>query len=907
MSRGTRPAPLAEFACRSVLRLYPRSLRAQFGDEMTDFLRTRHRDAARRGLVARLRFWRGVLFDAAQSIWVEHAPAWSRALWYGPAAMRDDVRAAVRVLRHSPGTTTAVVLLMALSLGTATTAFSVVNAVLLRALPFADPARLVMVWESRPDRQIDRNAVAGHEFPEWTTRTRAFAGMAAMAFPGPMTLTGAGEPAALKTVRVSANFTQVLGVVPALGRTFTAEEDTPGKGQVVLLSDHIWRERFGGDAAIAGRTITLDGKPIQVAGVMPATFAFPTVIANQTPDIWMPIAEPIYLYRGRHYLFVIARLQSGVTIEQAQADMSRVTHDLATELGDLNRGHEANVVSLQTDLVRTSRTSVLLVFGAAACLLLIGCANVAGLLVARGVARRRELALRLALGASTATLLRQLFIEALMLATAGGALGVLGVIVAARAWPALVPHEVLALDRLPVDTTVLVAALAASIATGLLFGVAPALQATRVSMVEAIGRGGRAPAGRESRRARRVLVTAQIALTLMLVFAAGLVTRTLVALARVDPGFRSDGVLAMDVELPPFAYSTAIRQRQFFDDATARVAALPGVTSVSTTNAIPLGGAYSGIAVDIEGRPAPSNEERAAHYRVVGAGYFKTMAVRLIEGREFLASDARLAVPLLRWFPQQPQPAGFSQPQPAPVAIVNASMARLFWPGESPLGRRFTALFSPRITVVGVVDDTRNDSLRDAPVPEFYLSSAQEPASSMTLLIRTGGQPLDLAASVRSALRSLDADVPLAPATSMDAIVGRTLGLSRFTSVLVGTFALIALVLLIAGVFGLVAFTTTERLPEIGVRLALGAERGSIFAMLLRDALALAVIGLTLGICGGFLLSRWMSGELYGASPLDPISVAVAIVVVTAAVLAATWLPARRAAGTNAWDVLRSS
>jgi len=589
--------------------LYPRALRAQFGDQMTELLRARHLRANDRGLLARLRFWRDTLIDAARAIWAEHKPAWSRPLRYGPATLRDDLSAASRVLRRSPAMTTAIVLLTAFSLGTATTAFSVVNAVLLRALPFGDPARLVMVWESRPDRHTDHNQVAGHEFPEWAKRTRAFTGMAAMAFPGPMTLTGAGEPVALTTVRVSANFTDVLGVAPSLGRTFVADDDIPGKGRVVLLSERLWRERFGSDPAIAGRTITLDGLPIQVAGVMPARFAFPTAITSRPPDIWMPIAEPIQLYRGRHYLTVVARLKNDVSIERAQADMSRIAHELTSEFGDLNRGHEASVVSLQPDLVRTSRTSVLLVFGASACLLLIGCANVAGLLAARGLSRRREISLRLALGASTTTVARQLIIEALMLAAAGGALGILGVSWAVRALPRIVPHDLLPLDRVPLDTTVLLVALAASIGTGLLFGVAPAMQARRVSTAEAIARGGRTQSGRESRRARRVLVTAQIGLTVLLVFAAGLLTRTLVALTRVDPGFRSAGVLSLDVELPPVKYARAIRQRQFFDEAATLTAALPGVASVATTNSIPLGGAISGIAVDIDGRPAAPNEE----------------------------------------------------------------------------------------------------------------------------------------------------------------------------------------------------------------------------------------------------------------------------------------------------------
>jgi putative ABC transport system permease protein len=896
---------------RGLLRLYPRPFCDQFGREMTAFFEARHAKAAAKGRRATWRFWLAVLADLARSVWRERLAASGVQSWRIGSLFRgltDDLRSAVRVLRRSPGVSSTIMLLLALTLGAATSVFSVVNAVLLRALPLGDPHRLVVLWESRPDRHIDRNMVAGHEFPEWASRSRSFQRMSAFYLPGTMTMTGAGDPLALGVVRVSAGFTDVLAVNPAIGRAFRDDEDRPGQGRVVLLSHRVWRERFDRDPAVLGRTLTLDGRPFEVVGVMPPTFTFPPGLAAAPPDLWMPIAEPIQLYRGRHYLSVVARLRDDVTIEQAQADMSRVAADLRAELGDLNRGHEVNVVALHADLVRNSRGSLLLVFGAVGALVLIGCANVAGLLVARGMARRREVSVRLALGASVPRVARQLFAESLMLSLAGGVLGAAGAFAISRLLPAVVPERVLRLESVPIDATVLIGALALSTVTGVLFGLAPARQVRDVSVANTLQRGGRTNAASVRPRLRRALVASQVGLTVVLVFAAAQMTRGLAALQRVDPGFRPHGVLAVDVNLPPNAYRRSASQRQFFQDAVARVGALPGVVSVTTANAVPLSGRYSGIAVAIEGRPArPANEEETtARYRVVGPAYFKTMGIPIVAGREFTDSDARIALPLMRWFPQQPQPEGIDRPQPAPVAVINNEMAKRYWPGENPIGRRFTALFSPPIEVVGIAADTRNDSLRESARPEFYLTDLQEPTLSSILLIRVDGEAAGLARSVREAIWNLDKNLPLGAMTTMDAVVRDTFSLSEFTSGLVGIFALAACLLMAAGVYGLIGFTTSARLPEFGVRLALGAERSAILGMVLREGLALAAAGATAGVAGALAFGRVLRQLAVDVEPTDPLTIAGVVAAIAAAVIAASWLPARRASRTDPLAVLRT-
>jgi putative ABC transport system permease protein len=895
---------------RAALHLYPRSFRERFGDEMIDFFHERRLAANRDGLPAQTSFWLRTLADLTRSIWREHAP--DAALPFRPALFASriaaDTRDALRFLRRSPGMTAAIVLLMTLTIGAASSVFSVVNAVLIQPLPFPDPQRLVMVWEARPERNIDRNVVSGHEFPVWEERNRVFDRMAAIAYAGAVTLTGAGDPKALVAVRVSAGFFDVMRVAPALGRTFVPQDDVPGRGQVAVLSDRLWRERFAASQDIIGRAIVLDGKPFEVVGVMPASFGFPVSVLGEPVDLWSPIAEPIRYYRGRHYLNVVASLKPQVSLGQAQSDMDRVARDLRTEFPQLNAGHEIRVVPLQRDLARDSRASLILLFGAVLCLLLIGCSNVAGLLVARGLARQQEIRVRLALGSTPLGLARQLLAESFMLSLLGGAFGILLTYWIVGVIPTFIPRDVLILDRIAVDRTVLVFALVMSVATGILFGIAPAIHTRRVNLAAGLQQSGRALVTTGYPRLRSVLVAAQIAFTVVLALGAGLATRGLLAMKHAELGYTTSGLLTTEVTLAGPKYRDVIQQRQFFEELMMRTGVLPGVVSSAVASAVPLGGRFSGISVDVEGHPASRpDEDRSARYRIVSADYFRTLGIPVLKGRTFSATDQRIAIPIIRWFPQQPEPEGIDKPQPPPVAVINASMARQFWPNEDPIGRRFRLISSSWITVVGVVGDTRNESLREPARPELYLSDLQEPQVAMSVLLRTSVEPAALAPALRSAIWDLDRSLAIASIRTMDDVVDQTLQMPRVTSSLVGTFALLALGLMLAGVYGLMAFTTAQRLPELGLRVALGAERGQVVALLTRQGLTPALIGIAIGLAGAAALVRVVQKEFFGIPSLDPLTWIGVTAVLFVAIAAACWWPARRASQVDPVKVLRAN
>jgi putative ABC transport system permease protein len=913
MTPSQRPPGPTGRIFRLLLRLYPRSFRARFGDEMTELFTAR--TAAAAGAAGRWRILGRATVDVVPSAWRERR---RESLPLEPAALARGAGANLRdgicFVRRSPRLSLAIVLLTTMTIGAATIVFSVVNAVLLRPLPFRDPERLVSVWEARPDRGVERNAVSGHEFPVWNAENQAFDGMAAIVYPGPVTLTGAGEPKALAAVRVTSGFFDVMGVRPLLGRGFVADEDVPGHGRVVVLSESLWRERFGGDPNIAGRTIRLDGQPFAVVGVMPAGFDFPPGQGDAAIDAWSPIAEPIQFYRGRHYLTVVARLKPFMSIAQARDDMRRVAGELTRQFPDLNRGHEVRVTPLQQDLVRDARGTLLLLFGAVSCLVVIGCSNVAGLLLARGLARRHEIGVRLALGASRLGVARQLLAESLILSVSGAALGVLVTYrvthaipsLAAGLVPTLIPRTALAPDGVLVDTAVLGFALGAAIVTGILFGLAPAIQVRGVDLASVLQRGGRALWFAAHPRLRQGLVASQVALTLILVIGASLTARGLVALQQVDPGYSTNGILAADLALPASRYPSALSQRRFFGDLLARLSALPGVTTVAAASQLPLGGGVSGMAIDVEGGPASPGQENAARYRIVSTDYFRTLEIPVIAGRGFAPSDARLAVPLVKWFPQQPAPDGFDRPQAMPVAVVNLSMARQFWPGRDPIGRRFRALLSPWITVVGVAEDTRNEALGEPSRPEFYLHDLQEPQSGVSLLVRTDGDPVRLAPAVRAAVRDLDAGLAVTAMRPMADLVGTTLALPRLTSSLVGSFAVIALGLMVAGIYGLMAFASAERLPELGVRIALGADRAQVLRMMVGQGLAPGALGILVGLAGAAVLTRVLRSDVFGIPAADPLAWIAATVLLVSAMVAACWWPARRASRVDPVVVLRA-
>jgi len=818
-----------------------------------------------------------------------------------------SVRDAARFLHRSPGMSVAIVLLMALTIGAASSVFSVVNAVLLKPLPYADPQQLVIIWETRPERNVDRNGVSGHEFPAWEEQSRSFARMAAITYWTPATLTGAGDPKSLVGARVTSGFFDVMGIPPRIGRTFVPAEDVPGQGQVAVLSERLWRERFSSDVTVIGRTVLLDDRPFEVVGVMPATFTFPPAVLGARVDFWAPIAEPIRLYRGRHYLSVVARMQPEVSLEEAQADMERVARNLREEFPQLNYGHSARVVPLQHELARTARASLMFLFGAVLCLLLIGCSNIAGLLLARGLTRQRELGVRLALGSTRLGIARQLLVESVLLAFCGAVIGIAAANWIADTIPRVVPSGVLLLDRVTVDTTVLGFTLVTSVATGLLFGIAPALQIRHVNLAATMQQGARTLIGGGHPRLRRTLVAGQVALTVVLAIGAGLMTRGLLAMQSVDLGYSTQGMLAADLALPGARYPAAVQQRQFFSDLLARAATAPGVVSAALTNAIPLDGKMSGIGIDLEGQPPPRpDQERAARYRIVSADFFTTMGIPVVEGRAFAPSDARIALPLIRWYPQQPQPDGYDKPQPQPVAVINQTMARQFWPGLSPVGRRIKMLFSPWITVVGIVADSHNDSPRDPARPEVYLHDLQEPQSNMSVLVKTAGDPLAFAPILRSAIRDLDRNLAIGATRTMDDIVDETYGLSRLTSSLAGTFALLAVGLMLAGIYGLLAFTAAQRLPELGLRVALGAERRQVRDLVVRQGLTPAIVGVAVGLVAAAGLVRIVQADVFGIPPIDPVTWIGVTIALIVAIVIACWWPARGAARVDPVIVLRS-
>ena len=581
--------------------------------------------------------------------------------------------------------------------------------------------------------------------------------------------------------------------------------------------------------------------------------------------------------------------------------MSLVAESIAKALPAFSKDHGVNVVSLQEGMGENVRASLLLLLGAVGCLLLIGCSNVASLLLARGLLRRREIGLELALGATRWRVARQLLAESLVMAVAGGALGLALATWLARLVPALIPPDALNVDTIVVDRAVLAFAAGISVVTGLLFGIAPAIQLRRIGPSETLKRGGRSVFGGQHTRLRRMLVSAQIALAVLLVVGATLMARGLLALHRVDPGFVTAGTLTVDLSLRGPRYdNNALHQREFFDVLESQAARIPGVLSAATIDNVPLSGNASGMAIRIEGRPG----DASAQYRVVSPGFFKTMGIRLVEGRDFASSDARVAVPLIRWWPEQPYPARFQEPQSQPVAIINESMARAYWP-DGALNRRFTVLFSPPISVIGVVADTHTVSLRTGTGPEFYLTSVQEPQSSMSLVMQAAVPPQTLTQAVRGVIGRIDPVQPISRVTTMDDVVGKMFGGPRFTSTLLGIFAGLALVLMTVGVYGLLAFTTAQRLPEMGVRIALGAGRRDIHRLILRDAFAMTAAGIVVGVASALGLGRFIADELFGVAPTDTTTFFTVTVVVIVVVALACWRPARRAARVDPVVVLR--
>jgi putative ABC transport system permease protein len=808
----------------------------------------------------------------------------------------QDVRQAWRGLRQTRGFTAMAVATLALGIAAATTMVSLLEAVILKPLPFREPGRLVSLQESR--NGVPVTTLSAHEVLAWRDQSRSFDGIAAYLY-ATFNLTSRGEPQTVRAFAVSSNYFDVLGTPATLGRTFTTGEDRAGANRIAVLSERLWRQRFAADPSVVGTSIVLDNTAHRIVGVMrPA--------GELDPDLWVPVDLPLEtLRRGRHSTAALGRLRQGITPETALRDLEIISQRLERELPGLNTGHGPRVVPLHEDLVGGVRRPLAVAAGAVGFVLLIACANVAHLLLTRGVSRQKEIAIRAALGATRARLARFLLVESALLGLLGGGIGML-----LAAWiidllPAVAAVDIPRLDEVSFNARVVLLSLLISLGAGTLCGLVPSLRGAGGTLADSLGdRTGSTGIG--PARLSGALALSEIALALVLLVGAALMLQSFVRLGRVNPGFTAENVLTLPVALPGVRYARPDQQMKAFDDLEAGISAVQGARVTGAVSQLPLGPGDTRITFQIEGRPAarPGEELRAA-LRVVTDGYFRTMEIPLREGRYFSSADRRRALPLIRWAEQQPVPRDFDEPQPPPVALINETMRRRFWPGEEAVGRRIRLLLSPPITIVGIVGDVRHGGLNREPAPEIYLSHRQEPQSMMTLLVRASGDPLDLAGPVRGQIRAIDRDLPVTDIRPMADVLNASLGRSRFETLLLGAFSGVALLLAMIGIYGVTSYAVGRRTREIGIRAALGATRLDVLRLVLGRSFTLTALGVAIGLAGALGLTRLLERLLFAIEPTDPWTFTVVALVLSAISLIASYIPARRALAIDPLEALK--
>jgi len=804
----------------------------------------------------------------------------------------QNIRFGVRLLLKNPGIVAIAVISLGLGIGANTAIFSVINALLLRPLPYKDPDRLVMVWQFNQQKGWRQNPVSYPNYGDWEDKNQVFNGIGAFSsYDIAFNLTTRGEPERIQGALVSANFFPILGVEPIRGRVFRPDEDEPGGERVAIVSQGLWQPRFGGAPNLVGSPLALDGNSYTVVGIMPNQFKFP-----QSVEIWVPLAQdPIRgrsYSRGTRYLNVIARLKPGVRLDQAQANMNLIAKQQAEEYPEFNSNLGVEIIPIKEQVVGHFRLALTVLLCAAGFVLLITCANVANLLLVRGVGRQREIAVRLSLGANRARIIRQLLTESMMLAALGGAVGL------AVAWwgkSLLVVHDsgLPRVEEIGIDGPVLGFTLALSLLTGLIFGLVPALQASKPNLNELLKDGG-AKGGMEGshrNRLRSLLVISEVALSLMLLISAGLMLKSFRRLTEVDPGFISDNVVTAEITLPKSKYSQDQQITRFYQQLLERVASSPGVRSAGIVTCLPLSGADSNTGFFIEGRPLPGpGETNHTYYRSVSHDYFNAMGVPLVKGRHFTAHDNHDA---------------------PKVAIINETMAQRFWPNDDPLGKRLAFDFEAMTfdttkgaqlniagnarEIIGVVKDIRHSGLDGRLNPETYVPYSQLPSPAMTLVARSSASTLNAVAVMRNQVWAIDNDLPLSKVRTMDMVMSESLAEQRFRTTLLGVFALVALLLATAGVYGVISYSVTQRTREIAVRLALGAQPRDILNLVVRRGFRLLMIGIALGIAGALVINRTLSTLLFEVSSYDPVIFAGFSLVLASAALIASYIPARKA------------
>jgi putative ABC transport system permease protein len=794
-------------------------------------------------------------------------------------AMGQDLRFGVRLLTKAPGFTAVALATLALGIGAATSIFSVVDAVVFKPLPFRDPDRVLVLWEKNPSLNRFRLNAAVANFREWQQQARLLEGITGV-FDTRVNLTGGPngriDPEELKVERTWGPLFPMLGVQPILGRAFLPEEDRPGHANVVILSHSLWTRKFAADAAIAGKKIRLRDQIYTVVGVLPADFR----LLDPAVDLYVPLAinasDPHFA--GARMLMVMARLKRGVTLDQARNEMDQIGARLEQDNPALNRGWRPNVFPIQDELLFGNvRQAMLVLLAAVGLLLLMACANVANLSLARGSARQKEIAIRTALGAGRARLVMQLLSESLLLALVGGALGLAlargSMALVARLGPASIPR--LADARL--DGRVFLFALAVSILTGILFGIAPAIQGSRAQVSGALKEGVRGGSGGRSARAlRSALVVAEIALALVVLIGAGLLMRSFERLRQVDPGFQGSGVLTMRLPLGGGRNNAIDRRVAFLRQVTDRIAALPGVRKVGAVSALPLTGPGGGSMFWIDGRPAPPPERRPLGQTLgVTPAYFGAMGIPLIAGRFFNDADTAAS---------------------QPVAIIDETLAKRFWPQGGAIGGRVITDANEKVEeIVGVVGKVKPDKLDGDDWPTIYMPHSQKHDQTMILVVRTAGEPMAATQAVVRTVHDLDPEQPVADVRPMDRVVDSAVAGARFNTVALAIFAAIAFLLASIGIYGVISYDVTARTNEIGIRLALGAERGDVVKLILGHGARLAAYGIAIGLVLAFGLTRLMASMLFGVSPRDFYTFAAISALLGAVALAASYLPSRRA------------
>lgn len=801
-----------------------------------------------------------------------------------------DIKYAVRLLVKSPLFMFAAIVTLALGIGANTAIFSAVDAVLLRPLPFYQQQRIIKIWENNLQKGRERNPVSPPNFIDWRDQNNAFESVAAYSSFSP-NVTGIEGAERLQGVQVTGDLFPLLGVNPLLGQYFSSENGKANDEKVVVISHALWKRRFGGDNSILNSTITLNGSPYTIIGVMPPDFQFP--IGAERKDIWVPLVFDTSDLKGRatRYLQVLGRLKPGVSIDQARTDMQRIASQIEQSFPQSNSGWGVTLLPLYEQLVADSKWNLLILLCAVGLVLLIGCANVANLLLARASARQKEVSVRLAIGASRGRIVRQLLTESCLLSLIGGGLGAALAYFGITTIIASAPDSIPRLKDITIDARVLGFTIGVSLLTAFVFGLFPALQASKPDVNGMLKEGSRSLAGgTRGHRMRRSLVVVEVALALMLLVLTGLVVKSFSKLIGVDSGFNPKGVLTAQITLPSYKYEKPEQQMTFFKQLVEHLQTLPGVQSAAIISYLPLSGSNFEWVLSIEGRPpADPTEKLFAEYRQISSDYFRTMGIPVLRGRDFNEHDAAGA--------------------PA-VIIVDETFARQYFPNEDPLGKRIGFGRNPEWReIVGIVSDVRHFGLEAQPKPEAYVPHLQDPWPAMAVVVRSNSETATLSAAVRGEVRAIDKDQPVYNVRTMESLLADSVARRRLVMVLLGVFSAVALALSAIGVFGVMANSVSQRTHEIGVRIALGATPRSILKMIVLQAALLAFLGIVIGVIGAlltfFIFTHYISSLLYEVSSTDPLVFMVVALLLSLVLMIASYIPARRATAVDPMSALR--